>query len=125
MRYKSIETLIKEANEDPKEDVYTRLQHDIYTAIGLFSTFGYREERYGYTNYEEGTYLYRICKKIAKKHNDDISYAYDLFLKFYANMLYEKNIMRNEDHDWYKYQPGGKYRELDFYRWYNQTGIYA
>ena len=67
MRYKSIETLIREANKDPKEDKYTRLQHDIYTAIGLFDTFGYREQRYGYTNYEEGTYLYRICKKIAKK----------------------------------------------------------
>ena len=125
MRYKSIDTLIREANENPKEDKYTRLQHDIYTAIGLFGSFGYREKYREYTNYEEGIYLFRICKKIAKKHNDDTSYAYNMFLKFYADMLYEKNIMINEDHNWYKYQPKGKYHKLDFYRWYNCVGIYA
>ena len=75
-------------------------------------------------NYEEAIYLSRICRKIAKKHNGDTSYAYDLFLKYHAHMMYEKNIMRNEYHDVYKYQPCGKYRKLDFYRWYNQTGIY-
>ena len=125
MKYKSIDSLIKEANEEPKENKYTHFQHDIIKAVALFDTFGYRCQRYGYTNYEEAIYLSRVCRKIAKKHNDNISYAYDLFLKFYADMLYEKNIMRNEDHDTYKYQPCGKYRKLDFYRWYNQTGIYA
>ena len=120
MKYKSIDSLIREANEDPKEDKYTRLHDDIIKSVALFDTFGYRCQLRCYTNYEEAIYLSRVCRKIAKKHNGNTSYAYDLFLKYHANMMYEKNIIRNEEAKRDK-----KYKDLDFFRWFNSVGMYA
>ena len=120
MKYKSIDTLIREANEEPKEDKYTRLQDDIIKAVALFDTFGYRCQYRSYTNYEEAIYLSRICRKIAKKHNGDTHYAYELFLKYHAYSVYEKNIIKNEDS-----KRNEKYNKLDFFRWFNCVGMYA
>ena len=109
-----------EANADIAENTNDMLTHDICKAVGLFSTFGYRCKYRSYDNYDEAIYLSRLCRKIAKKHNGDIHYAYESFLKMYADMVYEKNIIRNEEKPM-----NSKYQKLDYYRWYNCTGLYA
>ena len=118
--YKSLGQLLNEASADVKENKYDILTHDICKAIGLFSQFGDRYELRTYDNYDEAIYLARVCRKIAKNHNGNVCYAYEMFLKMYANKTYEKNLIRNEETPIAK-----KYSRLDYYRWFNCTGNYA
>ena len=80
------------------------LSKDIVNAVSLFAEFGSRGEysKFGktiivndVTNHEkEGIYLARLARQIAKR--EGVEYAYEWFLKAFADNVYAKNERRNK-----------------------------
>lgn len=90
---------------------FNQLSKDIVSAVQLFAEFGSRGEyvRKGVTIVindvtnpeQEGVYLARLARQVAKRKG--VEYAYEWFLKAFADNVYSKNERRNKLAPWSKF----------------------
>lgn len=102
---------------------FNSLSKDIRNAVALFSEFGSRGEyvRKGVTIVindvtnpeQEGVYLARLARQVAKRKGAE--YAYEWFLKAFADNVYSKNERRNKPAPWSKFIMRRDEKELDSY----------
>lgn len=100
---------------------FNQLSKDIVNAVQLFAEFGSRNEyiRKGRTIVVndvtdpkgEGIFLARCARKIARKQG--VEYAYDWFLKAFAEGVYNRLQSRNKPAPWSKFVLRKDEKELD------------
>ena len=72
------------------------LTNDIQKAVSLFHEFGVRDYAIRSNEPEEGIYLARLARKVAKSKGS--AYAYEWALDQYNKLTYERNYFRNVIH---------------------------
>lgn len=73
------------------------LTNDIVKAVALFHEFGIRDFQIRKNNPKEGIYLARLARKVAKRSGE--AYAYEWALQQYNKLTFERNEIRNTEHE--------------------------